>query len=325
MYKGILYVSMFLFSLFGELYAQEKTTLSAQIYGYQQEMVYFDCTQTPLIRQEFHTNPGEEHIYTFETDNLVCMLINGRTKLLLQPGDSLHVDIRYEGRNVQSIEFSGTPDAVLQNRIYQNVDMLKRDMRYKSQLLSCVALDIKPKARIEDSRLLLQQVTDMLNNAENKLPEAVKSYIVAEIESDVYVSFMEYPVMYASVRQQPIEQQEIGDYWKLMDGYQVRTDRASLQNPAYISLLMRYCFYQNEKKAKEQNRAYAIPSRFEDMYQELAAFYTDASRDAVLFTLICNFIRGGKEIERADVIVKDYKEKYNQAPQYMHILDSLLQ
>ena len=51
----------------GTLVAQEvKTTLSAQIYGYQKDMVYFDCMQTPLIAQEFYTNPGEEHIYSFE-------------------------------------------------------------------------------------------------------------------------------------------------------------------------------------------------------------------------------------------------------------------
>ena len=45
--------------------AQEKAVLSAQVYGYQQEMVYFDCLQTPLIAAEFHTNPGAEHLYSF--------------------------------------------------------------------------------------------------------------------------------------------------------------------------------------------------------------------------------------------------------------------
>ena len=85
----------------GTLVAQEvKTTLSAQIYGYQKDMVYFDCMQTPLIAQEFYTNPGEEHIYSFECDDLVCLTINGRTTVLLQPGDSLHVDITYEGKSV---------------------------------------------------------------------------------------------------------------------------------------------------------------------------------------------------------------------------------
>ena len=38
---------------FGTMEAQEKTTLSAEIYGYQNDMVYFDCMQTTLIAQEF--------------------------------------------------------------------------------------------------------------------------------------------------------------------------------------------------------------------------------------------------------------------------------
>jgi hypothetical protein len=92
---------------FGTMEAQEQTTLSAEIYGYQNDMVYFDCMQTPLIAQEFYTNPGEKHVYSFECDNLVCLTINGRTTVLLQPGDSLHVNITYEGKNVQ-VEYSGS-------------------------------------------------------------------------------------------------------------------------------------------------------------------------------------------------------------------------
>ena len=72
--------------------AQEKAVLSAQVYGYQQEMVYFDCLQTPLIAAEFHTNPGEEHLYSFECEGLMCLTINGRTTVMLLPGDSLHVE-----------------------------------------------------------------------------------------------------------------------------------------------------------------------------------------------------------------------------------------
>ena len=83
--------------------AQQRTTLSAQVYGYQNDMVYFDCIQTPLIAKEFHTNPGEEHLYNFDCDRLVCITINGRTNVMLQPGDSLHVDVNYDGKNVNGL------------------------------------------------------------------------------------------------------------------------------------------------------------------------------------------------------------------------------
>lgn len=303
----------------------KRTVLSAEIYGYQQEMVYFDCVQTPQIRQEFYSNPGEEHVYAFETEDFICMLINGKTRVLLQPGDSLHVNLQYEGRNVQHIEYSGSEQAVRDNRALQGLEALKRDMRYKSQLLGCAALDVKPKDRISDSRTLLERARGMVDASDSQLSEAAKSYILADVESDVYMSLMEYPVMYASIRHLPVEQQEIGDYWKLMEGYSIRTDKASLLNPSYISLMMRYCFYDNEKKAHEAGEKYAMPTRFEGMYEALASFYTDDARDAVLYNLICNFIRAGKEIERVDSILEDYKKKYNKNPQYIQILDSLLQ
>lgn len=317
-------MALAMFTLDGQA-QKKKTTLSAEIYGYQREMIYFDCAQTPMIRQEFHTNPGEEHCYSFETDELVFMLINSWTEILLQPGDSLHTVIRYEGKTVQSMEFSGTPRAVSQNRLLWNIEQLKRNMRYKSQLLACAVVDVKPKDRIADSRTLLQKVQEMIKQAGDGISPEAAEYILAWVETDVYNSFMEYPYMYAEIRKVPIDKQEIGDYWHLMDGYKLRSDKASLRCPAYAELLMRYCFYTNDKKAHEAGKTYTVPTRFEDMYKELAAFYTGDQRDLVLYTLIVNFIRGGKEIERAEALLKEYKAKYNKNKEYLEILDSMLQ
>lgn len=302
--------------------AQDRATLSACIYGYKGEMVYFDCAQTPLIRQEFHTNPGEEHLYSFPADGLVCMLINGKTKVLLQNGDSLHVDVKYDGRAV-STTFSGTEEAVKVNNLINRINDVKRSMRYREQLLGCVALDIKPQARVNDSRTLLEKVKAMVSEA--GINEAAANYILSGIESEVYVSYIEYPVMYASVRGTSIEEQGIGDYWSITDGYTLRNDAVSLSNPEYASLLMRYCFYMNEKKAKEGGSSYKMPATFETMYAELAGFYNGAQRDFVLYTLLCNFIKNGKEIERADALYNDYKEKYNMNKEYINILDTILE
>lgn len=301
----------------------QEAVLSAQIYGYKREMVYFDCVQTPLVCQEFYTNPGEEHLYKFECDGLVCMLVNSSVKVLLQPGDSLHVDIHYEGRSVRSIDFSGSEQAVHNNILMNNLDQIKRKLRYKSQLLGCVALDIKPKTRIDDSRALQEKVNLLLESS--KASDEAKNYVRALVDYDVYLSFMEYPVMYASTRGLAVEQQEIGDYWDIMSGFELRNDAQALSSPEYASLLMRYSFFVNEKKAKEQGKAYEMPTRFEDMYSELASFYEGAHRDFVLYTLLCNFIKNGQDIERADALYKDYIEKYNQNSTYKTILDALLQ
>jgi hypothetical protein len=250
------------------------------------------------------------------------MLINGKTKVLLQKGDSLHVDVKYEGRSV-SVKFSGTDEAVKVNNLINRINETKRSMRYREQLLGCAALDIKPQARINDSRVLLDKVKAMISEAQ--INEAASNYILAGIESEVYISFIEYPVMYASVRGIAIEEQGIGDYWTITDGYTLREDAVSLSNPEYAGLLMRYCFYINERKAKESGAEYKMPTTFEAMYAELAAFYEAEQRDFVLYSLLCNFIKTGKEIERADAIYNDYKEKYNKNKGYIEILDTILE
>lgn len=302
--------------------AQQKTTLSAQIYGYQKDMVYFDCVQTPLIAQEFYTNPGEEHIYSFECDRLICMTINGRTSVLLQPGDSLHVDINYDGKNV-TVEYSGCERAVNNNRLLENLNRIKRSLRYKNQLLGCVALDIKPQSRINDSRILLEKV----NAAVEKSPASTeaKNYIMALTDYDVYMSFIEYPVMYESVRGVAIDKQDIGNYWNIMDDYVTRNDLESMNCPEYASLLMRYCFFIKEKAANVRGEKYVISNDLEFIYKEISEYYEGNQRDFLLYTLLCNFIRNGQDIERADALYKDYIEKYNKDDYYKGILDTLLQ
>lgn len=322
MKKRLLFALVSVFTLLTTATAQQKTTLSARIDGYQRSMIYFDCMQTPLIAQEFHTNPGEVHVYSFDSENLVWMTINGNTGVMLQPGDSLHVDVVYNGKNVK-VEYSGSERAVNNNRLVKSIENLKRSLRYKEQLLGCAALDIKPKSRVDDSRVLLEKAKALIEKSQAS-PEA-KNYVMAMIEYHVYMSFIEYPVMYASVRGLAVEEQEIGDYWNIMDGYVVRGDAESMNCPEYASLLMRYCFFMNEKAAKEAGKAYAMPTMMEDMYKELAAYYDGAQRDFVLYTLLRNFIMNGREIERADVLYNDYVEKYNSNVFYKSIIDMLMQ
>lgn len=322
MKKTLLFALILISITLGKVTAQERTTLSAQIYGYQKEMVYFDCMQTPLIAQEFHTNPGEEHIYNFECDDLVCLTINGRTTVLLQPGDSLHVNINYEGKTIL-VEYSGSERAVANNKLIKSIETLKRTLRYKNQLLGCAALDIKPKTRIDDSRTLLEKATALIEKS--PASTEAKNYITAMIDYDVYMSFIEYPVMYESVRGLPIAEQEIGDYWNITEGYVTRYDAQALSCPEYASLLMRYCFYMNAKTANAKGEAYTMPQMMEEMYTELADFYSGDQRDFLLYTLLRNFIMNGQEIERADALYKEYIEKYNTKSFHKEILDMLLQ
>jgi len=321
--RRLLLGTLLAFSLSG--YAQKKTTLSAEVYGYKQEMVYFDCLQSPFFNAEFHCNPGDEHLYSFETKSPVCMLINGQVNVLLLPGDSVHAVVRYDGKRPSEVVFSGSPKAVAANRMMSNIDGMKRQMRYKSQLLACVVVDVKPQQRIDDSRTLLSKVQEMVAKEKAQLSDVAAEYILATTEAAAYISFMEYPQMYAETRKTPITEQGIGDYWKLMDGVKTRSSEGALCSPDYLSFLMRYCFYENEKKAVAKKATYALPRQLEGMYKELASFYQGAQRDAVLYQLLISFVRNGKELERAKPLFAEYKAKYNVNKGYLDILEKLME
>ena len=315
---------MFLFLALNS-FAQRKTTLSAEVNGYKREMVYFDCLQSPFFNAEFHNNPGEEHLYSFNTKNLVCMLLNGQVNVLLLPGDSIHVAVQYDNNLPPKTTFSGDKKAVAANNMLQGISELKRQMRYKSQLLACVVVDIKPQKRIEDSRILLTKVQEMVKKAGKQLTPLATEYILSTTEAAAYTSYMEYPQMYAETRKLAVSDQGIGDYWKIMDGVKLRSTEGALASPDYVSFLMRYCFYENEKKATLANQQYTAPRQLEEMFKTLSLFYSGALRDAVLYQLLVNFTRNGKELERVRPLYLEYKNNYNINQEYLQILDKLLE
>ena len=315
---------MFLFLALNS-FAQRKTTLSAEVNGYKREMVYFDCLQSPFFNAEFHNNPGEEHLYSFNTKNLVCMLLNGQVNVLLLPGDSIHVAVQYDNNLPPKTTFSGDKKAVAANNMLQSISELKRQMRYKSQLLACVVVDVKPQKRIEDSRILLTKVQEMVKKAGKQLTPLAAEYILSTTEAAAYTSYMEYPQMYAETRKLAVSDQGIGDYWKIMDGVKLRSTEGALASPDYVSFLMRYCFYENEKKATLANQQYTAPRQLEEMFKTLSLFYSGALRDAVLYQLLVNFTRNGKELERVRPLYLEYKNNYNINKEYLQILDKLLE
>ena len=303
-------------------WGQGTTKFSAQLIDYKGQKVYFDCLQTPKYHAENDYVAEEVATYTFEPKQQVSMLINVKTLVLVAPGDSILAKVRYTNPKNVSVTFSGTPSAVAANRLYQKVQMLKQAMKYRTQLLSAVTLDEKPAQRIEQSRQLLSKTAEFVDAAKDKITPEAAAYIMAESEGLAYLSFMEYPKMYAELRKQPIDQQEIGDYWALMDNVTMRSDDASLSCPEYVTMLMRYVAYKNEKAAKD---TYTMPNSLETIYQEMAKGLDGTQRDAVIFNLLSNFIREGKQLERAEPLIEDYRQKYNANKDYMAIIDQLME
>lgn len=322
----LLFLLCFISFIHAEAIEKQKTTLCCQIFDYRGNAVYFDCIQTPFIKAEYPNNPGEEYNYSFETDKIVTLIVNGRERFIMQPGDSIHAIIRYgENGRPQSTELSGTEQAVTQNNLARDLKLVQNNMRYKTQLLACIALDTKPVDRMKDSYTYLDKANRLINRVSESCSPEFLNYINAQIESLIYGSLIEYPPLYADTRKVPIEKQGIGDYWNCINDYKLRDDVASLRCMEYSEFLMLYCFFQESKKAHQAQQPYHRPSKLEDIYKSLTSYYKGNQLDATLFLLLSNYIRNGKEIEKVEPFLKEYQEKYNINKDYTDILNSLMQ
>lgn len=331
---------LLIFSLFSAYFTQnffaqakkeksEHTVMSCVINNYKRDMIYLDCRQTPLIKGEFYRNPGEEHILAFNTDKLVTMRLNGHElEFFFEPGDSLHAVITYGDRLPETIIFSGTERAVRQNQFLWKLYRHRLSTHFKTSLNACVALDHKPADRIATTNRFAEEARQMLATEGKDCSITFKNYVEAELEALIGESLIFYPDLYAGVRHKPINEQGLGDYWKLLDNYETRTDEASLRNLRYIDFLLKYMVYKKagqEKEENQKNLSNAMPKTLEESYQLAVASFEGAQLDAVLFSVLVRFITNGKDIDEAEKWIADYKKKYNIEKDYVEILDTLMQ
>lgn len=303
-----------------------QTILSCEIYDYRGNTCYIDCIQTPMLRDEFPYNSGEEHTYRFKTDKLVTFMVNEREQFILQPGDSLHAVIRY-GPNgkPESVEYSGTERATKQNSLRRDLWNIRAQMRYKSQLLTCIVLDQKPADRLRDTYTYLEKADKLIKLEEDGCSPDFLQYLRAETEALAYTSLVEYPPLYADLRKMPIEQQGIPDYKHILDDKPIRDNPVALRCIPYCDFLVLYCFYKKRLGAQQNGTNYVRPKTLEEHYTTLAEFFKGNQRDATLFLILSNYIRNGKNVEKASPFIKEYKEKYNLNREYADILDLLMQ
>lgn len=330
MFKKIFVFMLLSASLMPQLQGKEKgkhTVMSCVVNNFKRDMIYLDCPQTPVIRGEFHRNPGEEHLLTFNTDKLVSLKLNGQElEFYLEPGDSLHADITYGDRLAETIIFSGTKRAVSQNQFLWNLYRYRLSIRFKNSLNACLVLDHKPADRIAATNSFAQEALKMLKENEKEYSTSFKNYVEATIEALCGESKIYYPDLYAMARQKPINEQGIGDYWTLLNDYQPRSDEASLRCMPYVDFLIKYMVYQKAKNSSDrQGLDHYLPKTVEDSYKLATETFKGAQLDAVLFRILIGYIVQGKNLEEIDPWIADYKQKYNKEKEYADILDLLMQ
>ena len=302
-----------------------KTTLSCQIYDYRGEMIYYDCVQTPFIRAEFHNNPGESHVYEFETDDIVTLIVNGREQFVMQPGDSLHAKVTYEGRNYTAVEYSGTPQAVLIANTLHRIRMHRREVRYKANLPAALVVLTDPIAYHQASLDEWRAEKAILNEIKAEIPERVYNYLLSELDAIFLPNLIMYPYACAAYQKKELKDCIADDYWTALDDYQLRDDEASLRNRNYMSFLPSYAKYEICKRNGCDPATFKTSQSRESEYEELAGFYEGALRDAALFVIIYNGLVGdGRDFELCRNLSKDYLKKYNISKEYKQILKEIM-
>lgn len=325
----ILFSAMFIPQMQGEG-KKKHTVMSCVVNNFKRDMIYLDCPQTPVIKGEFHRNPGEEHLLTFDTDKLVTLRLNGQElEFLLEPGDSLHADITYGERLAETITFSGTERAVRQNQLLWELYRHRLSTRFKTSLNACLVLDHKPADRIAAANRYADEAHKMMEAKQSQYSKAFKNYVEASIEALTGESKIYYPDMYATMRQTPISEQGIGNYWTILDDYQTRKDEASLRCTQYVDFLMKYMVYEKAKKEsssdKQAGMAQFLPKTLEDSYKMAVETFQGTQLDAVLFRILTGYIVQGKNLDQVEQWISDYKKKYNKDKEYAEILDLLMQ
>lgn len=109
----------------------------------------------------------------------------------------------------------------------------------------------------------------------------------------------------------------------MLDGYQVKNDKASLKSFAYIGWLIDYVEYRERREAYRAGKTYAGPQNMEEMYEKLAQTYDGDTRDAVLYLFLYKAIAEQQDFNVIGKLSKDYFKKYNRNKQFRKELSEM--
>lgn len=303
---------------------KKSTYLACKIDGFKGPKVFMDCS-SPNLSKQFTSVEGQLYEQRFETSESLAFMINGSLEVFLQPGDSLVVTLAYGERRYEEVDFSGTDNAMLQNELIQEMISAKRALRYKDNLLACLVVETKPVDRHNDSKKLLARAKSIIEVGKGTLSPEFSEYFLAGAEAAYMGSMIKYPVMYHEVKKMPFEEMGIGNFWDIDKDYKLRESKAAIMNPEYARFLMDYMAFTKSKAANAKGTKYAEPRDLNGMFEALSTTYTGPVRDAVLYSLLNGYVRGGKDLEKAEPLIARYAKEFNKNKTYIEELNKMMQ
>ncbi|MDY4044418.1 MAG: hypothetical protein SOY65_11530 [Marinifilaceae bacterium] len=301
------------------------TVVSAEIYGYQGDKVHFDFLEKEGINMEFPYKDGQLMEFTVDLDDITTLKLNTFIEVFLQPGDSIHLKVTYKGRNYDKVEFSGTPAAVTVNTKVYEKEMLQRERRYKTNIPAMLVTQVDAKKFHEATVQELKDEKAILDKVKGEITPEMYNMVLSSIEGTLLTNLITYPYASAEVHKKKLEDCMTADYWRVLNEYKLRDDKASLRNRAYMCMLSPYKDYVREREARAAGKEYKAPTSIEEQYKDLAAFYEGALRDTALFVFLYDAVAANKDFDMVEKLVKDYLKKYNKEKEYKKILNQVMQ
>ncbi len=309
--------------LFLVVQAGKRTSVSVEVSGWKGNEIQFGFVEEPVLTMQFPYVEDQLIEFEVELTDITMMKINGWVAICLQPGDSIRAKVVYEGEVYKTVDYSGSPQAVVAATFLHQVREMRRERNYKSSGPAAWVTRIPVQTYYDATLKEWKDELALLEQVKGQLSEQLYSYLKSEVEGTLLPGLLVYPYAYADGTKQDIRQILPEGYGEVLDDYELREDDGSLRNRKYISFFTPYKAYMKSKKAGTPE-AFTLAGEMEQEYAEMAAFYGGKVRDAALFALLYDAILTAKDMKTVERLKKEYQKKYNVNKTYRTTLDALM-
>ena len=192
-----------------------------------------------------------------------------------------------------------------------NINITDKELRDAIGQVAAVVTQVPVQTYYDACLRNWKKEQEILEGIRDKVDPFAFNYIYAELEGMYLDNLVKYPFIVSDVNKKPLQECTPKGYWEALDGYQVKSDKASLKSYAYIGWLIDYLEYREKCEARKAGKEYKPAGNMEEMYEKLVNAYEGDTRDAVLYLFLYNAISKQQDFDVIKTLSKDYFKKYN--------------
>lgn len=299
------------------LQAQKTTKISAVADGYNGKVIDFEFVDNPDNNMQFPYVSGNRMEFEVELKEPALVKVNMWMWLLVCPGDEIHADIHYNGKNYRTAEFRGTPSAVALNEAVRDGRNHRVAGRYKTNPLAAVVTRVPVNEYYAATQANWKKEQELLEAVRSQVEPFAYEYLYAELEGMYLSNLVRYPYVVADVEKKNIDDCLPEGYWNVLDGYRVRDSKAALKSFSYAGWLLDYKEYADKLEAHRNGQAWRYERDLQKSYDDLVAFYDGDVLDTALYVWFYNALTSQQgDFDLITKLSKDYFKKYNKNKKY---------